>query len=177
MPKYGWVARPTAISSSVMRRTVWAGTAKPMPTLPPLAVPSALGTVEMAVLTPTTRRSQSTRGPPELPGLMAVSVWMLPASTVMPESPPPAMMSRSRALTMPEVTVPTSPSGAPIAITCCPTRGPASSLSATVGNPDASTLITARSVAASVPTSVDGLVSPLLSRTLTSPPRSADSMT
>ena len=32
----------------------------------------------MAVLTPTTRPAESSSGPPELPGLMAASVWMAP---------------------------------------------------------------------------------------------------
>lgn len=34
--------------------------------------------VKMAVLTPTTRPAESSSGPPELPGLMAASVWMAP---------------------------------------------------------------------------------------------------
>ena len=34
--------------------------------------------VKMAVLTPTTRPAESRRGPPELPGLIAASVWIAP---------------------------------------------------------------------------------------------------
>jgi hypothetical protein len=43
--------------------------AKPMPTLPPLRE-------TMAVLMPASLPSVVTRAPPELPGLMAASVWM-----------------------------------------------------------------------------------------------------
>ena len=49
--------------------TVLVGTAKPMPTDAPEG--------EMiAELTPTTRPSRSKSGPPELPRLIAASVWM-----------------------------------------------------------------------------------------------------
>ena len=43
--------------------------AKPMPWLPPVRL-------KMAVLMPMSRPSTSTSAPPELPGLMAASVWM-----------------------------------------------------------------------------------------------------
>ena len=46
-----------------------AGMAKPMPTEPP-------DCEKMAVLMPTSRPCRSTSAPPELPGLMAASVWM-----------------------------------------------------------------------------------------------------
>ena len=52
-------------------RTVFDGTAKPTPTLP-LPLPP----VAIWVFTPTTRPRESSSGPPELPGLMAASVWM-----------------------------------------------------------------------------------------------------
>jgi hypothetical protein len=45
------------------------GIAKPMPWLPPERE-------KIAVLMPTSRPAMSTRAPPELPGLMAASVWM-----------------------------------------------------------------------------------------------------
>ena len=51
-------------------RTVLIGTAKPMPTLPP---PSGDSIWE---LIPITRPSPSSSGPPELPGLIAASVWI-----------------------------------------------------------------------------------------------------
>ena len=47
------------------------GTAKPMPTLPPPPVP-----VSIWELMPMTRPAASISGPPELPGLIAASVWM-----------------------------------------------------------------------------------------------------
>ena len=52
-------------------RTVFDGTAKPTPTLPP---PPA---VRIALVTPMTRPIESSSGPPELPGLIAASVWMI----------------------------------------------------------------------------------------------------
>ena len=45
------------------------GIAKPMPWLPPERE-------KIAVLMPTSRPPMSTSAPPELPGLMAASVWM-----------------------------------------------------------------------------------------------------
>jgi hypothetical protein len=48
---------------------ILAGMAKPMPTEPPELE-------KMAVLMPTSRPERSTNAPPELPGLMAASVWM-----------------------------------------------------------------------------------------------------
>ena len=45
------------------------GTAKPMPTDPPLRV-------KIAELRPTASPLALTRGPPELPGLIEASVWM-----------------------------------------------------------------------------------------------------
>ena len=53
--------------------------------------------------------------PPELPRLIAASVWMK-------SSYGPELMSRLRAETMPTVTEPPSPNGLPIAITQSPTR-------------------------------------------------------
>ena len=48
------------------------GTAKPMPTLPLLPLPP----VAICELMPITRPAASISGPPELPGLIAASVWM-----------------------------------------------------------------------------------------------------
>ena len=47
------------------------GMAKPMPTLPPPLPP-----VSICELMPITRPAASSSGPPELPGLIAASVWM-----------------------------------------------------------------------------------------------------
>ena len=54
---------------SMTRRTMLIGTAKPMPTLPPVRD-------RMAVLIPMSRPSRVTSAPPELPGLIEASVWM-----------------------------------------------------------------------------------------------------
>ena len=64
---------------------------------------------------PTSSPSSPTSAPPELPGLMAASVWMKSSSLsrLMPERP--------SALTIPEVTVCCRPKGLPIAITKSPT--------------------------------------------------------
>ncbi len=72
--------------------------AKPTPSFPPLWE-------KIASLMPITWPWPFTRGPPEFPGLMAASVWtMLTPFT-----------TRSTALTMPEVTVWSSPNGLPTA--------------------------------------------------------------
>ena len=70
-------------------------------------------------------------GPPELPGLMATSVWISGSS-----SP----VSRDLALTMPAVTVLSRPNGEPIAITHSPTLSLETSPMRTVGRPLASIL-------------------------------------
>ena len=66
---------------------------------------------------PTTSPRASTSGPPELPGLMAASVWMncpgLRASSR-------EGFGRFSALTMPRVTVKRNPNGLPKASTVCP---------------------------------------------------------
>ena len=69
----------------------------------------------MAVLMPTTSPCMLNSGPPELPRLIAASVWMK-------SSYGPELMSRLRAEMMPTVTVPPRPNGLPIAITQSPMR-------------------------------------------------------
>ena len=53
-------------------RTVLIGIAKPMPTLPCWPVEP----VEICEVTPITRPCESISGPPELPWLIAASVWI-----------------------------------------------------------------------------------------------------
>ena len=73
----GNCASPLSMSCSIVRRTWLIGIAKPTPMLPPLSLPApADPRVAMAELTPMTSPSRSTSGPPELPGLMAASVWI-----------------------------------------------------------------------------------------------------
>jgi hypothetical protein len=56
-------------ADSITARTMLAGIAKPIPWLPPERE-------KIAVLMPTILPVMSTRAPPELPGLIAASVWM-----------------------------------------------------------------------------------------------------
>ena len=62
-------APPPLLADATTTRTMLAGTAKPMPCEPPERE-------KIAVLMPTSRPAMSTSGPPELPGLIAASVWM-----------------------------------------------------------------------------------------------------
>jgi hypothetical protein len=73
--------------------------------------------VAMAELMPTTSPRALTRAPPELPGLIAASVWMALKSGLRAPPSPGTSTVRFRALTMPVVTVPDRPSGEPIAMT------------------------------------------------------------
>ena len=84
------------------------GIEKPMPIDPPDGE-------KIAVLMPITWPSMLNSGPPELPRLIAASVWMKSSYW-------PWWMSRPRAETMPAVTVPPRPNGLPIASTQSPTR-------------------------------------------------------
>ena len=70
---------------------------------------------KIAVLMPTTFPSRSTSGPPELPGLIAASVWMKKPKSLMPR------LVRATAETMPLVTVCPTPKGSPTASTRSPT--------------------------------------------------------
>ena len=76
---------------------------------------------------------------------------------VLVEVSPPAATGRFNALTIPVVTVPSGPSGDPMATTSCPTRRLAEDPSAIGVGPDTpSARTTAISVARSVPTTVNG---------------------
>ncbi len=68
-PRKPRVTLPVSMSEVMIWRAMLMGMAKPMPMLPPERL-------KMAVFTPTTSPFRLTRGPPELPGLMAASVWM-----------------------------------------------------------------------------------------------------
>ena len=90
--------------------TVLDGTAKPMPSLPPESL-------LICELTPITWPAAFSSGPPELPWLMAASVWIeFEIVKLFGE-----VISRLRALTIPLVTVPSSPKGLPSATTPSPT--------------------------------------------------------
>ena len=88
--------------------TVDDGIAKPMPTFAPSPVCEP---VAICALTPITLPAESRSGPPELPGLIAASVWMPPVIV----APFGAWRSRWSAETTPVVKVWSRPKGLPIA--------------------------------------------------------------
>ena len=114
----GVCAVPVWMISSAMREAVSIGMANPTP-MDPDSPPRAPSRVAMALLTPITSPSAFRSGPPELPGLIAASVWIALMNEVSDCSP--AVTGRSRAETIPAVTVPDKPSGEPTAIAVSPT--------------------------------------------------------
>ncbi len=86
-------------------------------------------------------------GPPELPGLMAASVWMY-------ESKEALKIFRPFDETTPTVTVWSKCSGLPMAQTQSPTRKRSESPRGTTGSPSAVIFSRARSVLGSAPTRV-----------------------
>ena len=64
-----WSTDPLEIRASAIRLTVLDETAKPTPSFPP-------DSLSICELTPTTRPLRSSSGPPELPWLIAASVWI-----------------------------------------------------------------------------------------------------
>ena len=69
-PSHGRLTtEPPLLADATTTLTMLAGMAKPMPCEPPERE-------KIAVLIPTRRPPRSTSAPPELPGLMAASVWM-----------------------------------------------------------------------------------------------------
>ena len=81
---------------------------------------------EISVLRPITWPQRSTRGPPELPGLMGASVWIIGSSEI------PGSV-RLRPLTIPRVIVWSRPMGLPMATTSSPTLMPDESPSLAAG--------------------------------------------
>ena len=107
----------------------------------------------------------SSSAPPELPWLIAASVW-IESSIVKPFG---AVCCRCRALTMPHVTVFWSPNGLPIAIAPSPTWTPLGVRErerVELRRRGAHAASTARSVEASLPTSVPLAVEPSAKRTV-----------
>ena len=87
----------------------------------------------------------SVSAPPELPGLIAASVWMKFSKVLMPS------WLRPSALTMPLVTVWPTPNGLPIASTLSPTSSWSELPSTITGSLSSVIFSTARSVSGSVP--------------------------
>ena len=82
----GKVAWPVSMSWSAVRRTWLDGMAKPSPMLPP-TVAVEPGGCAIAELMPMTSPAAFTSGPPELPGLIAASVWIALMNAVLLSSP------------------------------------------------------------------------------------------
>ena len=134
--------------------------------------------VRIEELMPTTSPFMSTSGPPLLPGLMAASVWIAGYVVLLPSSSEPTFTGRFSALTMPLVTVDSSPNGEPIATTSWPTsRLPDLPMVAGVRSLTPSALISAVSVSGSVPSTVASAVEPSLNATEMLPPSPAASTT
>ena len=85
-------------SREAIERTVSDGIAKPTPVFSPVSL-------LIWALTPITRPFRSSSGPPELPWLIAASVWIESAIVKLFG----AVISRWSALTIPEVTVSSRP--------------------------------------------------------------------
>ena len=128
------------------------GMAKPMPSEPPVRE-------KMAVLMPTRLPPASTSAPPELPGLIAASVWMKFSKVLMPRPVRPS------ALMMPMVTVWPTPNGLPIASTTSPTLSASEEPKVMAGRFSAFTRSTARSVSGSLPTTLASSLLPSASTT------------
>ena len=131
-----------------MRRARSIGIAKPSPSDPPERE-------KIEELTPMTSPSAFTSGPPELPGLIAASVWIMSAYST---SSPLPRISRPTPLITPVVTVASvfwswKPEGFPIAIAGSPMNRSDEIPSGAGGITPGSTFTTARSVNSSEPTS------------------------
>ena len=142
-PRKACFTSPVVWSWRTTSRAVLIGIAKPIPTLPPLPP------VWICELMPITLPEASISGPPELPGLIAASVWI----TWEIEKPLGAWIWRCSAETMPLVTVRSRPNGLPIATTGSPTWTSDESPrpSGWIWSAGASILSRARSVAGSAP--------------------------
>ena len=104
------------------------GTAKPMPTLPP---PTAAGRI---TVDPDDPPAASISGPPELPGLIAASVWM--TSSIL-EARDRGLDARCLAETTPVVSVRSRPNGLPIATIGSPTSTSSPTCRASAGEDEA----------------------------------------
>ena len=144
-PRRGRTILPCAMSSGTTSFTVSTGTAKPIPALAPDGL-------AICVFTPMRRPALSSSGPPELPGLIAASVWM----TFWILRPFRDSIVRPSALTTPVVSVSSRPNGFPIANTFWPTCSPLLVPTRIGGSfsGGAEILRTARSLSSSTPTTV-----------------------
>ena len=155
-PIYGRTTRPFLASSSKIGLAELMGIANPIPSTPETAI--------FAELIPTTSPSALTSAPPELPGLIAASVW------IRSNLRSPNWMERFKALITPAVTLPrnSSPSGLPIAIAGSPTCKVEESPKSATGRLFSSIFTTARSVAASAPNTLPLTLRPSVRLTMIS---------
>ena len=154
-PRKACSATPFAMSWSPTDFAWFDGIAKPRPIDPDCDAPDE--SVAIDDVMPMTRPCASNSGPPELPGLMAASIWMAFVTTGDSVFPSPAVVTgRATADTMPVVTVFARPSGLPTAMTALPTTTPSESANVAAAKSlgGSTILTTARSVDASRPTMV-----------------------
>ena len=138
MPIQGRVSASPATACCMIGLAMSIGMAKPMPD----------ESVATAVLMPTTAPAASTSGPPELPGLIAASVWMQvrdPLAAV--DRDVAALAGQDAARHENEY----MPSGEPIATTSWPILSPSEVPISATGRSGSSTLTMARSVSVSMP--------------------------
>ncbi len=139
------VTRPWAISSFMIHRARLIGMLNPTPSLPP-----PLDAIELLI--PITSPFMLTSGPPELPGLIAASVWRKSWFSTSGSS----SMCRPRALMIPWLTECVKPNGLPSAMTQVPTAASSLLPRRAAGRSSRSSLSTAMSALASVQTSRAG---------------------
>src|SRR4030095_11278063 len=86
IPKYGYLYAPSRIRNGTMRFTRLMEIEKPTPEFTALPVDCSIFVVRMDWLMPMTSPFRLNNGPPELPGLMAASVWIMsPALKKLPD--------------------------------------------------------------------------------------------
>src|ERR1700730_1519032 len=148
------------------------GMAKPSPIDPASALgPPVSPIVAIAEFIAIRLPSMSTSAPPELPGLIAASVWMASSTVFWLLVSPTVDTGRLSALMMPAVTVPSRPSGEPTATTLWPTRRLADDPMVIAVRPDMSLArMTAMSLVGSVPTMLNDVVRPSLKVAVVSAP-------
>ena len=177
MPRRAWVGVSPFAIWSTMGITSSIGIAKPRPIDPDCADVCELA-VRIEELIPTTAPVMSVSGPPELPGLIAASVWIAGYVVELPWSSEPTLTGRSSALTMPLVTVASRPKGEPMATTPSPTPRLADLPMVAGVRPETSCAwITAVSVSGSVPRISASALVPSEKSTLIVPPSPATSTT
>ena len=103
------------------------GMAKPMPWAP-------ICGRNVATLMPMRSPRKLMSGPPELPGLMAASVWIQSKVSSSPRERSSLGPRRARELKMPRLTEPAYPKGLPKAMTVSPSKRSSSLANLTAGN-------------------------------------------